>query len=76
MLLVCPAGATSEEQVANARHFVQDRGSTAVKLSTGRKNLEVEIQAVAAVCRAQGDEAHVLVDAHGAYNATTALNLG
>jgi D-galactarolactone cycloisomerase len=69
-------GATIEEQVAHAKSFVQDRGFTAVKMSTGRKNLEVEIQAVAALSKAIGDQAHLLVDAHGAYDAYTAINLG
>jgi L-alanine-DL-glutamate epimerase-like enolase superfamily enzyme len=69
-------GATIEEQVANAKRFVQDCGFTAVKMSIGRKNLEVELQAVAVLSEAIGDEAHLLVDAHGAYDAYTAINLG
>jgi len=69
-------GATSAEQAANARRFVEQDGFTAVKMSIGRRDLEVEIAAVAAVAEALGDDAHLLVDAHGAYDATTALNLG
>ena len=69
-------GTTTAQQVANARRFVEEQGFTAVKMSIGRKDLEVEIAAVAAVAEALGDEAHLLVDAHGAYDATTALNLG
>jgi len=69
-------GTTSAEQVAHARRFVEERGFSAVKMSIGRQDLEVEIAAVAAVAEALGDEAHLLVDAHGAYDATTALNLG
>jgi len=69
-------GATIAEQVANARRFVEQDGFTACKMSIGRKDLEVEIAAVAAVAEALGDDAHLLVDAHGAYDATTALKLG
>jgi L-alanine-DL-glutamate epimerase-like enolase superfamily enzyme len=69
-------GTTVEQQVANARRFVEERGFTAVKMSIGRKDLEAELAAVSAVAGALGDEAHLLVDAHGAYDATTALNLG
>jgi D-galactarolactone cycloisomerase len=69
-------GATSEQQVARARRFVEQDGFSAVKMSIGRRDLEVEIAAVAAVAEALGDDAHLLVDAHGAYDATTALNLG
>jgi L-alanine-DL-glutamate epimerase-like enolase superfamily enzyme len=69
-------GATIAEQVANARRFVEEEGFTAVKMSIGRKNLEVEIAAVAAVAEALGERAHLLVDAHGAYDATTAINVG
>jgi L-alanine-DL-glutamate epimerase-like enolase superfamily enzyme len=69
-------GTTTDQQVAHARRFVEQDGFTAVKMSIGRKDLEVEIAAVAALAQALGNEAHLLVDAHGAYDATTALNLG
>ena len=69
-------GRTIEEQVANARRFVEERGFTAVKMSTGRKSLEEEMAAVAAISEALSDDAHLLVDAHGAYDAYTAIQLG
>jgi L-alanine-DL-glutamate epimerase-like enolase superfamily enzyme len=62
--------------VANAKRFVHERGFTAVKMSIGRRSIEDEIAAVAAVSAALGDDAHLLVDAHGAYDAYTAINLG
>jgi L-alanine-DL-glutamate epimerase-like enolase superfamily enzyme len=69
-------GATIEQQTANARRFVEERGFTAVKMSIGRKDLEIELTAVTAVARALGGRAHLLVDAHGAYDAITALKFG
>jgi L-alanine-DL-glutamate epimerase-like enolase superfamily enzyme len=69
-------GKTAKEQVANARRFVGERGFTAVKMSIGRKDLETEIEAIAAVSKALSGDAHLLVDAHGAYDAYTAINLG
>jgi D-galactarolactone cycloisomerase len=69
-------GRTIAEQVANARRFVDERGFTAVKMSIGRKNLEEEMAAVSAVLEALSGDAHLLVDAHGAYDAYTAIRLG
>jgi D-galactarolactone cycloisomerase len=69
-------GATIEAQVANAVRFVRERGFTAVKMSVGRKSLEEEMAAVAAVSEAISSEAHLLVDAHGAYDVYTAIQLG
>ena len=69
-------GATSEQQVANAVKFVVEQGFTTVKMSIGRKDLDTEMKAVAAVSRAISDRAHLLVDAHGAYDAYTAIALG
>jgi D-galactarolactone cycloisomerase len=69
-------GRTIEEQVANARRFVDERGFTAVKMSIGRKNPEEEMAAVSAVSEALSGDAHLLVDAHGAYDAYTAIQLG
>ena len=69
-------GATIEAQVANVMRFVDERGFTAVKMSIGRKSLEQEIEAVAALSDAISDRAHLLVDAHGAYDAYTAMQLG
>ncbi len=69
-------GTTPEEQAANAKRFVQERGFTAVKMSIGRRDLENELDMVASVSQALDGEAHLLVDAHGAYDAYTALQLG
>jgi len=69
-------GATSEQRIANAKKFIHERGFTALKMSIGRGNLEAEIENIAAVSDAISDEAHLLVDAHGAYDAYTAINLG
>jgi L-alanine-DL-glutamate epimerase-like enolase superfamily enzyme len=69
-------GRTVEEQAANAASLVRDRGFTAVKMSIGRKGLDAEIEAVATVYHAISDRAHLLVDAHGAYDAYTAIQLG
>jgi D-galactarolactone cycloisomerase len=69
-------GSTVEEQAANALRFVGERGFTAVKMSIGRRGLEEEMEAVAAVSEAISGRAHLLVDAHGAYDAYTAISLG
>lgn len=69
-------GRTIEEQVANAVRFVGECGFTAVKMSIGRKSLEEELAAIAAVSEAISNVAHLLVDAHGAYDAYTAIQLG
>ena len=69
-------GTTRQERVGNARRFVEEQGFTAVKGSIGRNTLEREVAEMAALVDALGDEAHLLVDAHGAYDAQTATELG
>ncbi|MDF1516042.1 MAG: mandelate racemase/muconate lactonizing enzyme family protein, partial [Anaerolineae bacterium] len=69
-------GTTRQERTSNARRFVEESGFTAVKASIGRNNLELEIEEMAALTDALGDQAHLLVDAHGAYEAQTALQIG
>jgi L-alanine-DL-glutamate epimerase-like enolase superfamily enzyme len=69
-------GATNEQRIANAKQFINERGFTALKMSIGRGSLEAEVENIAAVSAAIADEAHLLVDAHGAYDAYTAINLG
>jgi L-alanine-DL-glutamate epimerase-like enolase superfamily enzyme len=69
-------GPTRQAQVENARRFVEELGFTAVKASVGRNRLELEIAAMTDLAKALGDDAHLLVDAHGAYDAYTAINLG
>jgi len=69
-------GATSEQRIANAKKLIHERGFTALKMSIGRGSIEAEIENIAAVSNAISDEAHLLIDAHGAYDAYTAINLG
>jgi len=69
-------GKTRQEQVANARRFVEELGFTAVKGSIGRNSLELDVAAMAALADALGRDAHLLVDAHGAYSAQEATQIG
>ena len=69
-------GTTRQERVDNSRRFVEEMGFTAVKASIGRNSQELEVAEMAALVDALGDEAHLLVDAHGAYDAQTATQLG
>ena len=69
-------GATNEQRIDNAKKFIHKQGFTALKMSIGRGNLEAEIENIAAVIDAISSEAHLLIDAHGAYDAYTAINLG
>jgi L-alanine-DL-glutamate epimerase-like enolase superfamily enzyme len=69
-------GSTNEQRIANAKKFIHERGFTALKMSIGRGSLEGEIENIAAVSEAISDAAHLLIDAHGAYDAYTAINLG
>jgi L-alanine-DL-glutamate epimerase-like enolase superfamily enzyme len=69
-------GKTRQERVDSTRRFVEELGFTAVKGSIGRNRLELEVEEMAALADALADEAHLLVDAHGAYDAVTALKLG
>lgn len=68
-------GNTPDERYASARRFV-DEGYTAVKASVGRGNVADDLVGVQAVVDAVGDDADVLVDAHGAYAADVALAVG
>jgi len=69
-------GKTRQAQVDNARRFVEELGFTAVKGSIGRNSLELDVAAMAALADALGTDAHLLVDAHGAYNAQEATQVG
>ncbi len=68
-------GATPEARAESASRFVAD-GYTAVKASIGRGNIDADLEGVSAVCAAVGGKADVLVDAHGAYAADLALEVG
>jgi L-alanine-DL-glutamate epimerase-like enolase superfamily enzyme len=69
-------GTTRQARRESARRFVEELGFTAVKASIGRNRLEIEIAETAALVDVLGDDAHLLVDAHGAYDAPTATQLG
>jgi D-galactarolactone cycloisomerase len=68
-------GATVEARVAAALGFV-DLGYTAVKASIGRGDIDTDVAGVAALAEALRGRADLLVDAHGAYAADTALHVG
>jgi L-alanine-DL-glutamate epimerase-like enolase superfamily enzyme len=68
-------GSTDPQRQATASSFL-DAGYTAVKLAIGRRSLEEDLATVAAVAEVTGDRAHLLVDAHGAYDLGTAIQVG
>lgn len=68
-------GATVEERIEAARRQVA-LGFTAVKLSIGRQDLARDLELAEAVAQALRHEADVLVDAHGCYDARTAVEAG
>ncbi len=68
-------GATVEERAAAAERFIAD-GYTAIKASIGRGDLDEDLGAIAALSATVRGRADLLVDAHGAYAAHTALAVG
>lgn len=68
-------GATVEERVASALGFVA-QGYTAVKASIGRGDIDTDVAGIAALADALSGKADLLVDAHGAYTAETAVHVG
>jgi len=68
-------GATVAERVAAAQRLVAE-GYSALKTSIGRGDLQTDLAGVLAIADAVGAQADVLVDAHGAYTADTALSVG
>lgn len=68
-------GETVDDRIVAARGFVND-GFTAVKISVGRGPIDEDLDGAVAVIQALRDEADVLVDAHGAYDARTAVTAG
>ena len=68
-------GATAEERAAAAQGFVAE-GYTAVKCSIGRGDIDSDLATVAAIAEAVRGRADLLVDAHGAYSAENALQVG
>src|SRR5215212_7071771 len=68
-------GATIEQRVAAAERFIAE-GYTAMKASIGRGDLDTDLAGVAALAEAVRGRADLLVDAHGAYTAENALQVG
>jgi len=65
-------GATIEERITTAEGFIA-AGYTAIKMSTGRANIETDLAGVAAIAEVVRGRADLLVDAHGAYTAEQAI---
>ena len=68
-------GTLDREKQAQAQAYL-DAGYSAVKLAIGRRSLEEDLATVAAVAGTLGDRAHLLIDAHGAYDLGAAIQLG
>jgi len=68
-------GQSIEERVRNALGFVAE-GVTAVKASIGRGDIDTDLAGIAALAEALSGKADLLVDAHGAYTADTAIYVG
>lgn len=68
-------GTTIEERVASAERFIE-AGYSALKLSIGRGNIDADLAGVAALAETVRGRADLLVDAHGAYTADSALYVG
>ncbi len=68
-------GTTIEERIAHAHQFIAD-GYTAMKLSIGRGDIDSDLAMTAAVADAIRGQADLLIDAHGAYTADSALYVG
>src|SRR3712207_5936116 len=65
-------GRSTEERIAACERFIGD-GYTAIKASVGRGDVDEDVAVVAALAEAVRGRADLLVDAHGAYSAHTAL---
>jgi L-alanine-DL-glutamate epimerase-like enolase superfamily enzyme len=68
-------GASVDERVSNALRFVAE-GYTAVKASIGRGHIDTDLAGIKALAEALSGRADLLVDAHGAYTADTAVGVG
>ena len=68
-------GATVEERVAGAREAI-GLGFTAMKTSVGRGPLDEDLDGVEAIVEGVRGKADVLVDAHGVYDARSAVAAG
>jgi galactonate dehydratase len=68
-------GADDDERRAAAQAYL-DAGYTAVKLAIGRRSLDEDLATVAAVAGMVTPRGDLLVDAHGAYDMATAVEVG
>ncbi|MBV7338161.1 mandelate racemase/muconate lactonizing enzyme family protein [Chloroflexi bacterium TSY] len=63
-----------EKQISAQKYL--DAGYTGVKLAIGRRSLEEDLATIAAVADVLGEQAHLLIDGHGAYDLGTAIQVG
>ncbi len=68
-------GSNDDERQESARRYVQ-QGYTGFKLAIGRRDLNDDLETVAAVTEAIGNSGQLLIDGHGAYDLGTAVKLG
>ncbi len=68
-------GGNDAERLASVQGYV-DQGYTAFKLAIGRRDLNADVTAVAAVAEVVNNHGHLLVDGHGAYDLGTAVKAG
>lgn len=69
-------GRTDAERQAAAQRYVE-QGYTGFKLAIGRRDLREDLATVAAVAEVVNDvQGHLLIDAHGAYDLGTAVQVG
>ncbi len=65
-------GATVAERVNSVKRFI-DEGYTTIKASIGRGTIEDDLEGLHPLIKAAHGRADILVDAHGAYSADSAL---
>ena len=68
-------GNNDAERQESVRRYIE-QGYTGFKLAIGRRDLNEDLATVAAVAEAVGDHGQLLVDAHGAYDLGTAVQVG
>jgi D-galactarolactone cycloisomerase len=68
-------GSNDAERQASARRYVE-QGYTGFKLAIGRRDLNEDLATVAAVAEVVNEHGQLLVDAHGAYDLGTAVQVG
>jgi L-alanine-DL-glutamate epimerase-like enolase superfamily enzyme len=68
-------GSSDAERQASARRYIE-QGYTGFKLAIGRRDLNEDLATVAAVAQVVNAHGQLLVDAHGAYDLGTAVQVG